>query len=173
MLSPFRLFSLSSRSPSFYYVFSLSVRRNSSVTTQISPFVQGNQRPRVPPPITDFPAFRRYLQGHYTEPYGRQGKESRDLFIRSLTRTFESVADAQRLSWADTSDTPKLINTADFLYDVFEQAKIDFRPLIRSFDRSVKISYDKRDARYTYWRTWLDALNIEWDLERLFILLWW
>ena len=108
----FRVFPLSSRRPSIYNLVSFSVRRHFSVTTQVSRHGQQNQQPRAVSPITDFPAFRRYLEGQYTEPYGRQGKESRDLFIQTLTKTFESVADAHRRSRIDSSDTPKLINTA-------------------------------------------------------------
>ena len=106
---------------SFYNVFSVSVRRNFSTTTKISSVGQGNQRTKVSSPNTDFVAFKRYLEGHYTEPYGGQGKESRDHFIRLLTKTFLSVAEAQRLSHLDSSDSPKFINTAGFLYRVFAQ----------------------------------------------------
>ena len=99
---------------SFYNVFSVSVRRNLSTTTKISSVGQGNQRTKVSSPNTDFQAFKRYLEGHYKEPYGGQGKESRDHFIRLLTKTFLSVAEAQRLSHPDSSDPPKFINTAVF-----------------------------------------------------------
>ena len=139
----YHLFSLLSHSPSFCNVSFVSVRRNFSVTSQIPSYAQGNQRTKVSSPIGNLSAFRLYLKGHNTEPYGRHGKESRDLFIQTLTKTFESVADAHRRSRIDSSDTPKLINTADFLVDVFRQVPTNFEQQSRSFDRSVSSSYYK------------------------------
>lgn len=122
---------------SFYNVFSISIRRNFSTTTKISSVDQGNQRTKVSSPNTDFPAFKRYLEGHYAEPYGGQGKESRDRFIQLLTKNFLSIAEAQRLSHSHSSDPPKFINTAVFLSCVFAQVIQQ----IFSFDLPVYTSY--------------------------------
>src|SRR5437762_14327477 len=87
----YSLFSLSSHSPSFYNVSSVSVHRNFSVTSQSPSSGQGNQRPKV---INNLSAFRLYVKGHNIEPYGRQGKEARDLFLQILFKTFESITEA-------------------------------------------------------------------------------
>src|SRR5436309_1956019 len=135
------LFSLSPHGPSFYNVFSVSSRRNFSVTIPIPPFGQGVQRPRVSSPINEFPGFIPYLDGHYTEPYGRRGKESRDLFIQTVTKTFKSVAEDQRLSHTDSSDTSKSINPAQFLFDVLIEVTKKLKQPMASFDRSVYVTY--------------------------------
>lgn len=114
-------------------VFSLCVRRN-SVTSQTASFGQGNQRTKVSPPIADLAAFRRYLEGHDTKPYGRGVKESRDLLVQTFTETFESVAQNHRLSRTH-------FNTTDFLFDVFSQVTSNLLQQLRSFDRSVNKSY--------------------------------
>ena len=139
----YRLFSPSSRATSFYNVSSVSVRKNFSVPSHIRSYDRGNQRTKVPSSISNLSAFRLYLKGHNTEPYGKQGKESRDLFIQTLTETFEFVAEAHRRLRIHSSDTPKSINTAGFLFDVFMKVSTDFVQQSGSFDRSVSSSYYK------------------------------
>ena len=146
----YRLFSPSSHATSFYNVSSVSVRKNISVPSHIPSYGQGNQRTKVPSSISNLSAFRLYLKGHNTEPYGKQGKESRDLFIQTLTKTFESVAEAHRRLRIHSSDTPKSINIAEFLSDVFVQVPTNFMQQSRSFAPSVSISYSKWIISFMY-----------------------
>ena len=141
-------FYLSSRSPLFYNVASVPVRRNFSVTSQSLSHGQGNQRPKVFSAIDHLSAFRLYVKGHDIEPYGGQGKEARDLFLQTLTKTFESVAEAHRRSHIDSSDTTKLINPSNFLFNVFQQVLVNFETR-QSFDQLVFTSYVKWVMSFT------------------------
>src|SRR5215471_13371599 len=109
------LFSLPSYRSSVYYTFSVSVRRKSSIASQISSVDQGNQR--TVSSYAQLAPFRRYIKGEYAEPYGDKGKESRDLFIQTLTETFTAVA--EELYHVKSNDAPKSINAPKFLQHLF------------------------------------------------------
>jgi len=105
----------------FHGVPSIPARRNFWTAPKIFSVGQGNQGTTAPFSKIDLGAFKRYLEGHYTEPYGGQGKESRDRFIQLLANTFVSVAEADRSSYRDSSDPDKSIDVVEFLWNVFHQ----------------------------------------------------
>ena len=116
-----RRYLLFSRLHPFYNV---SVRRNSSsIPSQISSFDQA----KVAFSNINLAPFKRYIQGQFAEPYGGQGKESLNLFSQTFSKTFASVANAHRLLLTESSDSTKLINTSDFLTDLFDQSQCKFQ----------------------------------------------
>ena len=129
---------LLSRHSWFHCVISIPARRNFSTTPKIFSAGQGNQRTTAPFSKTDFRAFKRYLEGHYTEPYGGQGKESRDRFIQLLAK---AVAEAQRPSHRDSSDPDKSIDVVEFLWHVFNQLGLALVQQASLFGRPVYPSF--------------------------------
>jgi hypothetical protein len=132
----YRFSSLSSHRFSFYRVFSASVSRTFSSTSQISSSGEGSRRTTASYYVTDFSAFSRYLKGHFTEPYGGQGEESREHFVQTLTKAFESVAQTK---CTNSSDRPQSINASDFLITVF--SKIEGYFMNQRRNSSVHFSY--------------------------------
>ena len=146
------LFSLSSHPRSIYNIISVSVRRNFSVTSRISSVGQGNQRTTSPNPL--LAPFRRYIKGEYAEPYGDKGKESRDLFIQTLTKTFTSVA--EELCHVESIDASKPINTHNFLEHFFTKLTINVLQQFLTFPgKSVHTSYLHWVSNFwaSYWQT--------------------